>query len=279
MIFNGKYIDLELVQVSNDAYNATLQINVRRTNPYYYNREGIHLQIRELNTTTIDRNLLWYTEYNPKSTDKQANQDSDFQGEIVEANYLSKQIEYSIPATEGSKNKRYGSKSFEVKLIENEALDAKVLIEGVITLKTLEVPLPVIYDLDVQVTATQLIKKIEAVNPQNLYDLKLLSTHEGGMILDENFSHTSTIQEVWRGEKITYIARFMLNNELIAEKRKEITVPTDKLFLFVKEYNLVDGQQVGSWNEAVGISRASNGEILPGIQIWFKLNGEWSTQE
>ena len=273
MIFNGKYIDLELTQINSDANHATIQIGIKRTNPYYYNREGIIVQISEGENMVTEDKWIFFTAYDPKSIVKKGYVGSDTPVE-VEANYFEQSIEYTIDPVLGQNKKRRGTKTIFVRLIENTSDErSEIYAQGSFELKTLEVPLPSIHDIEITFSSTEIYKKVTALNPQGLYTLSLLSSHEGGITLDPvNLDHTSTIQTHWRGEVITYVARFTLGTAFITEKVVEVPVPSDNLHTFIKEND--------EWYEADAIYETdSEGNHNPALSVWFKNAGEWTTQD
>lgn len=273
MIYNGKYVDLELVQISNDANHATLQLKIKRTNPYYYNREGIIVTLKEGKGGYPEDHWIYYTSYDPKAIVKKGYVGTDTPTE-VEADYFEQTIEFTIDPDQGTIRKRYGNRVIEVWLKENTADErSETYVYGFIELKTLEVPLPVVHNIEVTFSATEIYKKVTAINPQGLYDLKLLSSHEGGIILDPtDLDHTSTIQPQWRGQEITYIARFTLGTSFIAEKEIKVTVPSDQLFLYVKD-------EEGFHNVDAVFEGDGGGVHDPVLAVWFKNAGEWTTQD
>lgn len=269
MIFNGKFVNLELKQVASTATSGTIQINITRNNPYYFNTEGLYVEVTDMEVLLPEKKWIWFTEFNPHSSTRKTHT-LNVSKERVE-NKFSEELTYSISKLVNETISRQGAKNIKVRLIENTPSEPEVIAEGIFTLTTLEIPLPVIYELKITVTVDEIKQKVVGVNPQNLYTLQLLASNEGNILLDENNEHTTTIIDAWRKDKVEYIARYLLGDKVITEVRQTITVPSGELGMWIK----IDG----SWTKVDALYRKISDDWKTVVDVQLKSGDLWYAQE
>lgn len=281
MIYNSKYINLELNQIARTSNSGTLAIKISRNNPYYYNREGVKVVIEETvdgqSFTTVDHIYSWFTKYNPKNQDMEdvVPYDGDLNNPppiIEDDTFYIDNLNFSISMINADTTKRVGKKLIKIMLIENNT-EETIIVEGTIMLETLEIPEPVIHSINIKAVDNQLVVDVKGINPSNKYTLEVSNNFQGviGTGSDADVTYKSTIISSWYKETITYSVKWKLDGDIIKEERKSFTVPSLELGFRVK-YN-------DEWRTVKAIYVKENDKLKSVSDAYFKSAGEFLTQE
>ena len=278
MIFNAKYVNLELIQTEKTLTSGKLKITLRRNSEYYFNREGIIIRLTNLTNGASEIIGVWYSDYRKDDIDQYPLKGAGFgyTGTITEDSFFQYIHDQAIPRITEDSTSRIGTMKIRVELIENGSAQT-VIVSGDIVIQTLEIAKPVFHALTVRsevINGTDtLVATVEGVNPNDIYELILKNDFEGQVasVNADGVEYSRTIPDIWRKEVITFTAEYMLGETTMETITTSYKIPTTDLGLSVRIADL-DWRKVKKMYIKLGSTRDEDDEL---VRYDGKNDGTW----